>query len=190
MGNPVQDGYAVTEPLELDIDIEKIAQGVKDWDKVIDAVEIGVNLGIQELSERMHSKILEYLTMYGLMDTNLANTIAILPIGEGISITVASEYAVYIEYGTGIVGASNPHPHPWAYDINEHGDEGWWYPTTESDPNPKKRYNKQTGEIWAWTKGQASKPFMYMTWLWATRSATNIIRKNIRNEIKKVNGVR
>lgn len=189
MGNPVQEGYATTEALELDIDLENITKGIQDWESVVDAVERGIELGMKELVERLEYKMLEKLTEYGLYDSNIASTILVEQVGEGISITVGSDYAVYVEFGTGIVGSNNPHPHPWAYDVNNHGEEGWWYPTTSDDPNKKKKTSADGG-LWAWTKGQPSRPFMYETWLWGTRSATQIMRKNIRKEIKKVNGVR
>jgi len=71
-------------------------------------------------------------------------------------------YAAFVEFGTGVVGKNNPHPTlPWAYDINNHGEGGWFYPTDESDPNPHKHlYN---GQWWGWTKGMPSRPFMYNT---------------------------
>ena len=63
-----------------------------------------------------------------------------------------SEYAVYVEYGTGIVGMNSPHPTAgedgWAYDVNSHGEAGWVYP--------------KEGGFW-WTKGQPASPFMYNT---------------------------
>lgn len=62
-------------------------------------------------------------------------------------------YAVYVEFGTGVVGQRNPHPEPiegWEYDVNEHGDAGWWY------------FNERD-QKWHWTKGMKSRPFMYNT---------------------------
>lgn len=62
-------------------------------------------------------------------------------------------YAVYVEFGTGVVGQRNPHPEPiegWEYDINKHGDAGWWY------------FNERD-QKWHWTKGMESRPFMYNT---------------------------
>lgn len=61
-------------------------------------------------------------------------------------------YAVYVEFGTGIVGKRSPHPDSdnWRYDINNHGDEGWIY------------FNERTGR-WQWTKGFKSRPFMFNT---------------------------
>ena len=64
-------------------------------------------------------------------------------------------YAVYVEYGTGVVGKRGPeHPaavaHGWVYDVNNHGDSGWVY------------YNEREGRVMR-TKGQESSPFMYNT---------------------------
>lgn len=69
-------------------------------------------------------------------------------------------YAGFVEFGTGIVGASNPHPMPQAvvgengvtyssYDQNGHGEKGWFY------------YGRDG--IWHHTKGMPSRPFMYNT---------------------------
>lgn len=72
-------------------------------------------------------------------------------LGVGI-IKAGAPYAVYVEFGTGVVGKSQPHPSPddWRYDINEHGESGWWY------------FNDYTGHP-QWTKGMPSRPFMYNT---------------------------
>lgn len=61
-------------------------------------------------------------------------------------------YAVFVEFGTGVVGAGSPHPNPvgWAYDVNGHGDNGWVY-FNEND------------QMWHWTAGMESRPFMYNT---------------------------
>ena len=57
-----------------------------------------------------------------------------------------------MEYGTGVRGKNSPHPKPpegWIYDVNEHGEEGWWYMGDD-------------GEL-HWTRGMPSRPFMYDT---------------------------
>ena len=71
--------------------------------------------------------------------------------GVGI-IKAGAPYAVYVEFGTGIVGSGSPHPAPagWQYDVNAHGESGWWY------------YNDRDGKM-HWTKGMPSRPFMYNT---------------------------
>ncbi|MCR2033713.1 hypothetical protein [Anaerofustis stercorihominis] len=80
-------------------------------------------------------------------------------------IKVGNNLGMFIEFGTGIKGATSPHPENifgWVYDINSHGDKGWWYPTTENDPNPVKTTDEY-GQVRAWTKGMPSRPFMYQT---------------------------
>ena len=71
--------------------------------------------------------------------------------GVGI-IRADTRYAIYVEFGTGVVGRQSPHPNPqgYQYDINNHGDEGWVY------------YD-DTAQKWRWTKGFKSRPFMYNT---------------------------
>lgn len=61
-------------------------------------------------------------------------------------------HSAFCEFGTGVVGQGSPHPDPidgWEYDVNEHGEEGWWY----YDENGNRR----------WTKGMPSRPYMYDT---------------------------
>lgn len=61
-------------------------------------------------------------------------------------------HAAFVEFGTGVTGSRNHHPDTslvgWRYDVNEHGDAGWFY--------------FKDGE-WHWTKGMISRPFMYET---------------------------
>ena len=70
-------------------------------------------------------------------------------------------YAIYVEYGTGIVGKENPHPEAagnYDYDVNNHGIKGWVYK------------NDNDGKFY-WTKGFVSRPFMYNTLKWLEEAA-------------------
>lgn len=82
--------------------------------------------------------------------------------GEGIGFVIADcPYAIYVEYGTGIVGAASPHPEAegnWDYDVKDHGEEGWVY---RSDKDGK----------YHWTKGYISRPFMLHTLQWLEEAA-------------------
>ena len=70
-------------------------------------------------------------------------------------------YAVFVEYGTGVVGEKNDYKGEFmpasviakgktysSYDQNGHGEAGWWYK------------NDHDGHVY-WTKGQPSRPFFY-----------------------------
>lgn len=76
-------------------------------------------------------------------------------------------YAVYVEFGTGIVGKRSPHPNHtgWDYDSKNHGDSGWWY------------FNHRDNQ-WHWTAGYKSRPFMYNTLVELER-ISYLIAKNI-----------
>lgn len=73
-------------------------------------------------------------------------------------------YAWFVEFGTGIVGAGSPHPEAgtagWSYDTHGHGEDGWFYPWGKSRKH-KIRINPATGKQQPWTKGEPAKPFMY-----------------------------
>lgn len=75
-------------------------------------------------------------------------------------------WAIFVEFGTGAVGAANPHPDTsivgWKYDVNSHGEAGWFY--------------FKDGE-WHWTKGMPSRPFMYETSMEIMRIATKTARE-------------
>lgn len=62
------------------------------------------------------------------------------------------EYAAYVEFGTGIIGEGD-HPDAgragWSYDINHHGESGWYYVARNRDG------------LVHWTQGEPAKPFMY-----------------------------
>ena len=102
------------------------------------------------------------------------------------------DYAVLVEYGTGIVGEGSPHPgigdDDWinpdgvtvggktysAYDQNEHGEAGWWYPSPNGWYIPKDGVTNEEGLSLAWTKGMPSRPFMYETLRWLEQNAPKI----------------
>ena len=83
---------------------------------------------------------------------------AVLTAGEGLE-TEYGSYAMFVEYGTGIVGASAPHPEAngYDYDVNSHGAHGWYYPA------PWGWVEAEDGTKLAWTQGMPSRPFMYNT---------------------------
>jgi hypothetical protein len=89
------------------------------------------------------------------------------PVGGGFVsgntgfIRVDDEYAVFFEFGTGPVGAKNPHPlHP-TYTTDA------WY--TKADGKPMDELygwtplTDEDGETYYLTIGQKAKPFMYET---------------------------
>nr|DAF15619.1 MAG TPA: tail component protein [Caudoviricetes sp.] len=89
-------------------------------------------------------------------------------IKEGASWIIYTDcpWAKFVEFGTGIVGAHHPHTDTsisgWKYDVNEHGEAGWFY--------------FRDGE-WNWTKGMPSRPFMYETNIELMKHITEVARE-------------
>lgn len=168
--------------MEMFFDLSKLNTETKKLDSFKKATEIGVHNGLKVFGDRVEKKLKENLKKYGLGDSKIYSSINTTYTKTGVSIRVNKEYAMFVEYGTGIVGVGNPHPKPeagWLYDMNNHGEKGWYYPTTSDDPNPHK--HMYDGQLYGWTKGQASRPFMYETYLYAKR----IFKKTINYEINK-----
>lgn len=156
------------------------------------ALDIGLKNGHQELADKLVDKLFQNLESFGLNKGTIINSLDIDIMDDAISLIIndgEDGYAMFVEFGTGVVGEDNPHPNPsmsnWIYDINEHGESGWWYQSRENDPNPTK-YITKSGQWLAWTKGMPSRPFMYLTWRWATSSATQIIDKHIKRELRRL----
>lgn len=85
-------------------------------------------------------------------------------------IKIGADYAVFVEYSTGIVGANSPHPElqeVWQYDINSHGMAGWWY------------FDKKQNKL-RWTRGQSANAFVYKTFKFLEKEAENgmVVRMN------------
>ena len=120
----------------------------------------------QKKVEQAPQKLIEYLTKQGVeiakmnvQDMNaydsgeLYNSIhAESSVNVGYVIADAT-HAAFVCFGTGIEGANSPHPNiaiaGWQYDVNEHGELGWWYIGRDGRAH--------------WTKGMPSRPYMYNT---------------------------
>lgn len=92
-------------------------------------------------------------------------------------VIAGAAHAFYVEYGTGPIGAENPHPDPgtanWEYAIGDHirpgpgGQMGWWY--------DKSGDGVFSGDgSYRWTRGQPSRPFMFNTLQWLEEAAETI----------------
>lgn len=119
-------------------------------------------------------KIMEFPAIY---TGELLNSIsdepgAILTNGYTWIIYTACPWAQYVEFGTGAVGSQNPHPlagtFNWKYDVNEHGEMGWWYFKEGA---------------WHWTKGMPSRPFLYETRMELLPIVSKIAREVFKSQV-------
>lgn len=155
--------------MEIDVDIfdtksidAAIAQ-IRAYEKKLDSAEDIIvdellNIGYKIVKENV-------LIMVHPLTGEVASSITIMKDGKGSGMIMStSEHAVYVEFGTGVKGSQREHPAAdtlgYRYDVNSHGERGWYYPTIPEDPNPTKFVDKE-GQLRAWTAGQQSHPFMY-----------------------------
>lgn len=170
--------YVTTEaitPIQSEIDFFKMMERRDPMGKYGDAVVRGLKDTMDELESLIEKKYHENLSKYGLSGSDMSSNYTVRMTDDyTIEIKVGTDYAIYVEYGTGIVGKQNkPHPNPeipWQHDVNNHGEKGWFY---------------MEGGRGHWTAGQASRPFMYDTWMWVRRSFTNIANKHISKRIRE-----
>lgn len=83
--------------------------------------------------------------------------------------------AMFREYGTGIVGSQNPHVAEalqkagWKYDVNQHGEKGWYYPKGDG--------------TFGWTKGQPANKKFYEALQKAEQLFPEIGREELLREV-------
>lgn len=161
-------------PITIDVSLEKFMMRANATKELQEAVEIGIKKGIDNFKPQLEKKFMEHLRKYGLAGSDIARNYSFSVESDfTIKLTIGTEWAIFVEYGTGIVGKQAPHhpkPQlPWVHDSHEHGDAGWFY------------MKDGRGH---WTAGQASRPFMYDTWKWARASFTNTLGSAVRKEVE------
>lgn len=177
----MREGYVSTQPLYIDFDMGDMKGSLKKLDAMSNAIRIGTEIGVNRMKELLIERMKSELIKYGLGDSSLMTDIIVVPYPNGFLISVGQEYAVYVEYGTGIVGKENKQ-HPtagedgWIYDVKNHKYKGWIYKGSDSKTH--------------WTAGQPSRPFMYNTWVYGNKYSRRIVDFYINRELKKVAGGR
>ena len=157
-----------TKTIQFTLDVSSIAQAIQEVEKYRDDLVKAVDDLVRQLTEdgvRVASVNVQRL---GALDTGeLSDSFVgtFDPSSHTGILRTDCWYAVFVEYGTGIVGKGSPHPGPWVapvvyyknrvyteHDTYKHGDNGWWY---ISDHDGHRH----------WTKGQPSRPFFYQTYM-------------------------
>lgn len=139
--------------IKLKLNTESLNQALKELKKYQKKVDLaGQNLthSLTEQGVSLAQLNASYMSIY---DTGeLVRGIDSQYQGDKGYVVSSAPHSAFCEFGTGIVGAESPHPNPtlagWKYDVNQHGEEGWWY--------------WKDGE-WHWTAGMPSRPYMYDT---------------------------
>lgn len=165
---------AFTKTIEFDLSSRSIDAAVRELQTFQQQLKAGIDDLCNELLEDgvFHAKV-------QIQSLDAVDTGALMAsIGHGAFdpqtrtgiIYAGSYYALFVEFGTGIIGQDNRHPTVvdgtvddfavmgsngsiyTKYDTHNHGDDGWVY--------------RKVGENkFRWTKGMPARPFMYNTYL-------------------------
>jgi hypothetical protein len=148
--------------IKVKLDPKSIADAVEEIEEYKKDLERRVRLLLKTLTDRgaviAKAKVVEHGIIY---DDELTSSIYGFVEGNIGFIRVDDEHAVFFEFGTGPMGASNPHPlHP-SYSTDA------WFTRADGKPMDKlygwKPLNDKDGDTYYLTVGQKSKPFMYET---------------------------
>jgi HK97 gp10 family phage protein len=150
------------------ISLGNIEEGIRQIEEYEAKVKANVKVFLAKLLEEGVDIAKAQIVSLGAVELGeLQNSLAYTLYKEGEQgiIFTDSLHACYVEFGTGVRGASSPHPtKPWAYDTNGHGENGWYY------------YDERQGRV-RYTQGMPSRPFMYNTARELERKAVEIARE-------------
>lgn len=148
--------------IKVKLDPKSIENAINEIQAYKEDLERRVRLLLKTLTDRgaviAKAKVVEHGIIH---DTNLTNFIHGFVQGNVGFIRVDDKNAVFFEFGTGPVGANNPHPLGPTYTTDA------WY--TKADGKPMDELygwtplTEEDGNVYYLTFGQKSKPFMYET---------------------------
>ena len=144
------------DPRSIDNAIQEIQAYKMDLER---RVRLLLKRLIDEGVKIAKAKVVEHKIIHDAELTNSINGYMSVALNAGF-IRVDDEHAVFFEFGTGPVGASNPHPLGVSYK------ESGWYTKADGKPMDELYWWRplgSDGDTYFFTEGQEAKPFMYET---------------------------
>lgn len=163
-------GQIILKNIEFTLDAKSIDKAIKEVNDLKNVLSVALSKLAERLTEDGQEMVRMTIAEMDAVDTGYMMADSIIghygPETHTGVIYSDAPYAIYVEFGTGYVGAvSEKHPmHDtvgWEHDINSHGPEGWWYESGRGWWTPKK--GRYAGKTMAWTAGMPARPFMYET---------------------------
>lgn len=165
--------------IEVRLDPKSISKAIKELRQYKKDIERKTQLLVQRLVDMGADVARVKIVEMGAVDTSelLANVDGYFsPLLNKGFVRVTSDHAVFVEFGTGVVGQANPHTNgeylskaAWQYATGpkifttKDGRVGWIYPTDDGG--------------FRFTEGMESRPFMYETALELQREFPKIAKE-------------
>ena len=171
----------------MELSKKSLEEAKRFLNKYQEAYSKGIDNAVKYATEMMYNKVLEYCYANGISNHTSQIQWQYDDNTKTGRVWTNDMVIIFNEMGTGIVGSNNPHPNPdgpfksWIYDKNNHGESGWYYPTTSDDTNPYK-YEKN-GQLYGWTKGLPSRHMFYSAFQDIKNEIGNIVDIEIRKTV-------
>lgn len=170
--------------LKSDLSISGIRQLQKDIEKYQNSIEYKAKLLAENLADmgveiaRVKVSSLDAIFTGELIQSIHTEYKSSIRGGAVFCVVADSDHAVFVEFGTGIVGQQGPYPYPlpngfsWEYASGKtirqlsDGRYGWFY--------------KGDNGQWYFTEGMESRPFMYETSLELEKKVVSVAKRVFR----------
>lgn len=190
--------YVPDYSINLDFsDLKSIDDSIKKLENYEKAFNRGIVNGVKRFEELATRKLRNILVKEGLGASNIMGGIRTEFIDDGVIIHVSAidpdgtDYAIFLEYGVGMVGSGTGYPDlpgNWIYGSGTtiRPDGSWFYPLHEGDRgNVVAVFN---GRPYGITKGYVGHKFMWQLYEYAKRQFKRTINQAIAKEIEKLGG--
>lgn len=158
--------------IAMNLDKNSIQKAINALKKEKETLRDKCNLFAKKMANKgveiAKAKVSEYDAVYTgeLLKSINSEPGAVIKDGAKWIVYTDCPWAKFVEFGTGEIGKQSPHPDAgivgWKYDVNEHGEKGWFY--------------FRDGK-WHWTKGMPSRPFMHETNIELMQIITEVARE-------------
>lgn len=150
---------------------------------------------VEKVGKAIERYAKDYCPESGLSDDTLRDSIHFEMVKKDGSktkgrVVTNHEYASYVEFGTGPIGASSGGVASKLAGKISYKSDGWYIPASEIEPAVAEQYHFKLvtigGVDFYYSKGQAAQPYLYPAVVGKEKNLGNIIRYQIRKEIKRI----
>ena len=170
--------------LKSDLSISGIRQLQKDIEKYQNSIDYKAKLLAENLADmgveiaRVKISSLDAIFTGELIQSVHTEYKSSIRGGAIFCVVADSEHAVFVEFGTGVVGQKNPYPYPFPKGVS------WEYASGKtirqlSDGRYGWFYKGDNGQ-WYFTEGMESRPFMYETSLELEKKVVSVAKRVFR----------